>query len=163
MGMLRWVFGIFSVMIFLNIVCIVPVFAQWISVPLPSSILPKSQNCCNESIYNATSSNNTMVSLLTKSLHEGNNIVKFKIVNEHPIIFKSLQYTSGNSTLTTYLAKSLNDEYRALIKVHAPQTKITVVTSIDGCHSQHFDKILKVQNYDLWFEFIQNLKSLFKW
>lgn len=162
--MLKWTLGVFSILVLWNIGHSIESYSQWISVPLPSSISSKYENCCNISSSNETlNSNNTAVSLLTNTLHEGKNILKFKIQNEEPIIFKELTYTSGNDTLTTNLAKSLNDEYRALVDVHAPKTKISLITTDEEFHSSHFDRTLVVDHQDFWSHLNENFKNLFKW
>lgn len=161
--MLRWIICLFGILVLLNVHCIIPAYSQWISVPLPSSITSKSINCCNGSFSNTTSSNKGEISILTYSLLDGKNVIKFKIKNDKPLIFKSLQYTSGNNTLTTNLAKSLGDEYRALINVHPPETKLSLITSNDGIHATHFDKILMVQNEDFWSKLVKVFKNLLKW
>jgi hypothetical protein len=161
--MLKWICGILLILILLNLNFFNISNSQWISVPLPSSISSSgTENCCNTSIYNATNSTKTTVSILTNSLLEGKNLVKFRIENDHPIIYKQLLYTFGNYTKSTYMAKQMNNEYKALINVLAPETKLSIITTDTNLHSTVVNKTMVVNKDDTWLKITKTIQDLFK-
>jgi hypothetical protein len=161
--MLRWVCGILLIAILLDLNFFNTSYSQWISVPLPSSISSGTENCCNSSVYNTTNSNNTNISILTSSLSEGKNLVKFRIENDEPIIYKQLLYTFGNHTKSTYLAKQMNGEYKALINVLPPGTNLSVIATDTDLHSTIVNKTMVVDKHGGWFNVNKIIQDLSKW
>ncbi len=161
-AMLRWVCGILLIIILLDLNVFNISYSQWISVPLPSSISSGAEQCCNTSIYSATNNNNSNISILTNSLSEGKNLVKIRIENDQPIIYKQLLYTFGNHTKSTYLAKQMNNEYKALINVLPPKTNLSVVATDTDLHSTIVNKTMVVSKDESLFKVTKMIQDLFK-
>ena len=161
-AMLRWVCGILLIIILLDLNVFNISYSQWISVPLPSSISSGAEQCCNTSIYSATNNNNSNISILTNSLSEGKNLVKIRIENDQPIIYKQLLYTFGNHTKSTYLAKQMNNEYKALINVLPPKTNLSVVATDTDLHSTIVNKTMVVSKDESLFKVTKIIQDLFK-
>ena len=99
-------------------------YAQWILQPPPPPGPPQSV-CCNDG-ENLSDTTPPKISILTDSLHKGNNVIKLKILDESPLIIRGISYSVGNKTVVTYLAKEHNSEYIALLKVLPPYTNVEV-------------------------------------
>jgi len=98
-------------------------YAQWIMQPLPLPGYPTS-DCCNNNVKNDAAP--PKITIMTNILHEGNNVLKLKIEDESPLKIRGLNFTQGNKSIDTYLAKEQNQEYKALLKVVPPFTEVQV-------------------------------------
>jgi hypothetical protein len=103
-------------------------YSQIMMPPLPS---PSSNPsfCCKNNI-NRSDVFPPMILITTEKLYEGINVLKVKILDDSPLKMKEMIYSVGKTNITTYLAKGLNKEYKALVKANFPTTKIKV-TAID--------------------------------
>jgi hypothetical protein len=119
-------------------------YSQWIIPPMPSP-LPNASICCLNDI-NKSDITPPQITITTEKLFEGNNVLKLKILDDSPLKKRSLNYTNGNNMATTYLAKEHNNEYRALVKVNPPSSKI-IVTAVDmNDNVARLVKVLEVKN-----------------
>jgi hypothetical protein len=98
-------------------------YAQWILQPLPLPGHPTS-DFSNNNVKNDTAP--PKITIMTDILHEGNNVLKLKIEDESPLKIRGLNFTQGNKSIDTYLAKEQNQEYIALLKVVPPFTEVQV-------------------------------------
>jgi hypothetical protein len=115
-------------------------YGQWMIPPMPSPALPPYTNACCSSGTNTSNITSPEISILTDTLNEGNNVIKLKIVDNLPLKMRGISYSVGNNSITTYLAKEHNNEYRALLKVISPSTKVEV-TAIDM--NDNYAKLVK--------------------
>jgi hypothetical protein len=119
-------------------------YSQWIIPPMPSP-LPNASICCTNNI-NKSDIKPPQITIATEKLFEGNNVLKLKILDDSPLKKRGLNYTMGNNMVTTYLAKEHNNEYRALVKVYPPSSKI-IVTAVDtNDNVARLVKVLEVKN-----------------
>jgi len=98
-------------------------YAQWILQPLPLPG-PPTPDCCSTNVKNDTTP--PKIIIMTDILHEGTNVLKLKIEDESPLKIRGLNFTQGNKSIDTYLAKEQNQEYIALLKVVPPYTEVQV-------------------------------------
>lgn len=134
-------------------------YSQWIIPPMPSP-LPNASVCCPNYI-NKSDIYPPQITITTEKLFEGNNVLKLKILDDSPLKKRSLNYTNGNNMVTTYLAKEHNNEYRALVKVNPPSSKI-IVTAVDvNDNVARLVKVLEVKNG--FSEIISNFTNLSFW
>jgi hypothetical protein len=134
-------------------------YSQWIIPPMPSP-LPNASVCCPNDI-NKSDIYPPRITITTEKLFEGNNVLKLKILDDSPLKKRSLNYTNGNNMVTTYLAKEHNNEYRALVKVNPPSSKI-IVTVVDmNDNVARLVKVLEVKNG--FSDIIKNLTNLIFW
>jgi hypothetical protein len=120
-------------------------YAQWIIPPMPMPASPTyTPNCCSQGI-NRSDTTPPKIIILTDTLYEGNNVLKLKILDESPLKMRAISYSMGNHSITTYLAKEHDNEYRALLKVLPPSSKVEV-TAIDlNDNYAKFVKDIKVE------------------
>ncbi len=132
-------------------------YAQWMIPPMPSPTPPSYTSACCNSGTNSSDIKPPKISILTDTLYGGNNVLKLKILDESPLKMRVISYSVGNHSITTYLAKEHNNEYRALLKVLSPSTKVEV-TAIDlNNNYAKLVKVLKVENgFDMLFSAIAN-------
>jgi hypothetical protein len=116
-------------------------YAQWMIPPMPSPILPSYPSSCCSSGINRSDITPPAISISTDTLSEGNNVLKLKILDKSPLKMRSISYSVGNHSITTYLAKEHNNEYRALLNVLPPSSKIEV-SAIDL--NDNYAKLVKV-------------------
>jgi hypothetical protein len=124
-------------------------YSQWIIPPMPSPF-DHTSVCCKNGI-NKTGSLPPQILIMTHILYEGNNVLKLKIIDNLPLIQREINYTVGNHSITTYMAKEHNNEYKSLIKVISPQTKIEVAVKDLNNNYAKLVKEIKVEN---WFNVI---------
>ncbi len=132
-------------------------YAQWMFPPMPSPTTPTyTTTCCNSGI-NTSDITPPEIAILTDTLYDGNNVLKLKILDGSPLKMRSISYSVGNHSITTYLAKEHNNEYRALLKVLPPSTKVEV-TAIDL--NDNYAKLVKEikveKGIDVFFSTITN-------
>lgn len=125
-------------------------YAQWILQPLP---LPghSTPDCCNNNVKNDTTPPKIIIT--TNLLYEGNNVLKLKIEDESPLKIREINYTQGNKSIETYLAKEQNQEYRALVKVIPPFTEVQVRAVDLNDNAARLVQQIKVEN---WFDLIMS-------
>jgi len=92
--------------------------------PMPAPFGHMSSTICCKANVNKTSNIPPKITLLTELLFDGNNVLTLKIIDKLPLIERSLIYSAGNHSITTYLAKEHNNEYKSLIKVFSPKTAL---------------------------------------
>jgi hypothetical protein len=124
-------------------------------MPLPSG--PSNSFGCCTSPINSSDITPPKIIIQTDTLYDGNNVLKLKILDESPLIMRAISYSVGNHSITTYLAKEHNNEYKALVKVIPPSTKIEI-TAIDLNHNYaKLVKEIKVEKgIDVFFSTITN-------
>jgi hypothetical protein len=123
-------------------------FAQWIIQPLPLPG-PPTLDCCNNNVKNDTTPPKIIIT--TNILHEGNNVLKLKIEDESPLKIREINFTQGNKSIETYLAKEQNQEYKALLKVVPPFTEVQVWVVDINDNAARLVQQIKVEN---WFDLI---------
>ncbi len=134
-------------------------YGQWILQPLPLPG-PPTQDCCNINVKN----DNTppKITIMTDILHEGNNVLKLKIEDEYPLKIRGINFTQGNKSIDTYLAKQQNQEYIALLKVVPPFTEVLIRAVDVNDNSATLVQQIKVEKWvDLIMSSINN-NSLLK-
>ena len=135
-------------------------YAQWMIPPMPSPFPPPYTTTCCNSATNSSDIKPPEISLLTDKLSEGNNVIKLKILDESPLKMRAISYSVGNQTITTYLAKEHNNEYRALLKVLPPSTKVEV-TAIDL--NGNYAKMVKELKVEKSFTVFFNIANISNW
>ncbi|HYF99629.1 MAG TPA: hypothetical protein VD815_06025 [Candidatus Saccharimonadales bacterium] len=126
-------------------------------MPLPG---PPTQDCCYNNIRNDTTP--PKITILNDILHEGNNVLKLKIEDESPLKIRGLNFTQGDKSIDTYLAKEQNQEYIALVKPVSPFTEIQVrAVDVNDNSATLVQQIKVVKWIDLIISSITN-NTLFK-
>ncbi len=133
-------------------------YAQWMIPPVPSpSMPPYASDCCNSGINSSSSISAPEISIWTDKLFDGNNVLKLKILDQYPLKMRGISYSVGNHSITTYLAKEHNNEYRALLKVLAPSTKVEVTAiDINNNYAKLVKEIKVEKGIDAFFSTITN-------
>jgi hypothetical protein len=119
-------------------------YGQWIMQPLPLPGYPTS-DIGNNNVKNDTAP--PKITIMTNILHEGNNVLKLKIEDESPLKIRGLNFTQGNKSIDTYLAKEQNQEYIALLKVVPPFTEVQVRAVDVNDNSARLVQQIKVEKW----------------
>ncbi len=132
-------------------------YAQWMIPPMPSPTLPHYTSACCRSGINSSDIKPPEISILTDKLYEGNNVLKLKIMDDSPLKMRAISYSVGNHSITTYLAKEHNNEYRALLKVLPPSTKVEVTAlDLNDNYAKLVKEIKVEKGIDVFFSTITN-------
>jgi hypothetical protein len=118
-------------------------YSQIIMPPLPSP--PSNPSFCCKNNINRNDVFPPMILITTEKLHEGINVLKVKILDDSPLKMKEVIYSVEKTNITSYLAKGLNKEYKALVKVNFPTTKIKVIAIDLNGNSATAVKEIKVE------------------
>ncbi|HET6588534.1 MAG: hypothetical protein AB7V56_05815 [Candidatus Nitrosocosmicus sp.] len=125
-------------------------YAQWILQPLPLPG-PPTQDCCYSNVKNDTTP--PKITITSNLLYEGNNVLKLKIEDESPLKIRGINFTQGNKSIETYLAKEQNQEYIALVKAIPPFTEVQVKAVDVNDNAARVVQQIKVEN---WFDMVMS-------
>lgn len=120
--------------------------AQWIMPPMPMPDPSSADDKCCSNVVNFTDIEPPVIIIENEILYEGNNVIKMRILDDSPLKTRSISYSVDNVSKATYLAKLHNNEYKALLKVKSPITKVEVAALDVNDNLAKVAKSIKVEN-----------------